>query len=60
MIYSLCEEWVDDGVEEGDEDEDEGGVDELHLVGLDDVGANGAVHPGDKNKRIVNRFRMEN
>ncbi len=44
-LLLLCEEWVHDGVEDGDEDEDEGGVHELHLVGLDDVGADGAVHP---------------
>ena len=42
----LCEGGVDDGVEEGDEDEDEGGVDQLHLVRLDDVPAELAVHAG--------------
>ena len=42
---SLCKGRIDDGVKERDENEDEGRVGQLHLVRLDQVSTDGAVHP---------------
>ncbi len=44
-MLSLCQCRVCDGLEEGDEGEDAERVDQGHLVGLDGVGADYAIHP---------------
>jgi hypothetical protein len=56
-LFVLCKEGVDDSIEEGDEEEDESGVDDLHLVGLDDVAADLTVHPGSL-KRPARSLQM--
>jgi hypothetical protein len=56
-LFILCKEGVDDSVEERDEEEDESGVDDLHLVGLDDVAADLTVHPGSL-KRPARSLQM--
>ena len=38
-------EWVDDGLEDGDEHQDQDGVEGLHLVGLDGHFTQPPVHP---------------
>ena len=45
LEHRLGQEGIDDPVEEGDEEEDEQGIDDLHLVGLDGARPHGAVHP---------------
>ena len=45
-MYVLGKHWVDEHVKDWDEDEDHSRVQQLHLVGLDHVGAEAAVHTG--------------